>query len=67
VTQYSFWQKYPDAQIEALDTLLDGLFKDFRSLTEIVGHDDIAPTRKTDPGPAFDEFMTRLKQKHDRY
>jgi N-acetylmuramoyl-L-alanine amidase len=69
VTQYSFWQKYPDAQIEALDTLLDGLFKDFRSLTEIVGHDDICVPvgRKTDPGPAASEFMTRLKQKHDRY
>ena len=64
---YEHWQKYTDPQIQALDTLLGQLFADFPTLIEIVGHDDIAPNRKSDPGPAFDEIMLSLKAKHDRW
>lgn len=63
---YSFWQKYTAPQIAALDTLIGQLFADYPSLIEIVGHDQISPGRKSDPGPAFAEFMTELKRKHDR-
>lgn len=64
---YSFWQKYPEAQVQALDSLITQLFRDYPTLVEIVGHDDIAPARKTDPGPAFAEQMSLLQVRHNRY
>lgn len=66
-TAFEYWQKYTDAQLQALDTLIGQLFNDYPTLVEVVGHDDIAPLRKTDPGPAFAEHMAAIKQKYDRY
>jgi AmpD protein len=47
---------YTDAQYARLVELLRALFAAYPSLhaRRIVGHCDIAPGRKTDPGPAFD-------------
>jgi AmpD protein len=47
---------YTDAQYSALVQITYVLMSAYPLLTEerIVGHCDIAPTRKTDPGPAFD-------------
>jgi N-acetyl-anhydromuramoyl-L-alanine amidase len=47
---------YEDAQYASLTTLLSALLAAYPSLTreDIVGHSDIAPVRKTDPGQAFD-------------
>lgn len=49
-------QAYTDAQYATLAALSEGLLRAFPALTadRIVGHSDIAPGRKTDPGPAFD-------------
>ena len=45
---------FPDAQIEALLDLLAGLRSRWAIAdAEIVGHSDVAPERKTDPGPLF--------------
>lgn len=52
------WEPYPAAQIEAAVAVARALQAAF-GIDEIVGHDDIAPTRKWDPGPAFD--MTRFR------
>jgi N-acetylmuramoyl-L-alanine amidase len=46
------WHAYTEAQMEATMKVSATLMKHY-SLLEIVGHDDIAPERKTDPGPAF--------------
>jgi AmpD protein len=47
---------YSAVQYTALAGLVDALRHHYPSLrsAEVVGHSDIAPGRKTDPGPAFD-------------
>lgn len=47
---------YEDVQYERLAELVQVLRTSFASLRDapVVGHSDIAPERKTDPGPAFD-------------
>jgi AmpD protein len=47
---------YTDAQYRELTAITKALLERFPTLRldAIVGHSDIAPGRKTDPGPAFD-------------
>lgn len=47
---------YTDEQYDQLGELVEALLAAYPSLTSdhIVGHSDIAPGRKTDPGPSFD-------------
>jgi len=46
------WQTYTDLQLQATIAASQALF-DAYHLLDVVGHDDIAPLRKYDPGPAF--------------
>jgi AmpD protein len=46
-------QAYEDAQYETLVALVAALRARY-PIEDVVGHSDIAPGRKTDPGPAFD-------------
>jgi N-acetylmuramoyl-L-alanine amidase len=46
------WFIFPDAQLQALYKLCKALFAAYHLITA-VGHDDISPGRKPDPGPAF--------------
>ncbi|MHC4166556.1 MAG: N-acetylmuramoyl-L-alanine amidase [Planctomycetota bacterium] len=46
-------EAYTAAQYQALDTLL-GILCRKHDIKKIVGHDEIAPGRKKDPGPLFD-------------
>ena len=56
----TFWHKYTDAQIKAVFELCSVLAGRY-NITEIVGHYDISPGRKLDPGPAFP--MQELRDK----
>lgn len=55
---------YTESQYNKLVDVVSGLIATYPSLSKqtIVGHSDIAPGRKTDPGPAFDwdDFHRRL-------
>lgn len=48
------YERFPDEQIKSLVTLTRGLVKHFMIPKEnVLGHQDIAPTRKQDPGELF--------------
>lgn len=64
---------YSDAQYARLVNLTQSLMSAFPAITpeRIVGHEHVAPGRKTDPGPAFDwprflDQLCTLKPKTDR-
>lgn len=48
------WQPYPPAQVDALIRLSKDIVTRYAiAPTRVVGHSDIAPQRKIDPGPLF--------------
>ena len=55
------WEIYPLAQIEAATGAARAIVEAY-GIKEVVGHDDIAPHRKIDPGPAWpmDTFKKRV-------
>ena len=59
--RYEYWQKYTDAQITTVMEICTLLYQTY-AIKEILGHDQIAPKRKQDPGPAFplDELRNRV-------
>ncbi len=59
-TRPSGWQVYTEAQIEAVLQAGQALFQEYK-LFDVVGHDDIAPYRKKDPGPAFPMHSLRAR------
>ena len=56
-----YWHAYTQEQIEATRDLCE-LLIDTYNIKNILGHEEIAPQRKTDPGPAFplDRFRDGL-------
>ncbi len=50
--QPSYWHTFTEKQLDRL-TELSRLLARRYSLRYILGHDDVAPSRKRDPGPAF--------------
>jgi AmpD protein len=57
---------YESAQYETLVKVIRALRRAYPSLraADVVGHSDIAPGRKTDPGPSFD--WSQLRRLLDR-
>lgn len=57
---------YTSEQYQSLVTLAAELMKNYPQITldKIVGHSDIAPERKSDPGPAFDWSGFKLQLQH---
>ncbi|MBW3535090.1 MAG: N-acetylmuramoyl-L-alanine amidase [Gemmatimonadetes bacterium] len=46
------WHTYPEVQLEAALEVARAVVRHYQ-LEDIIGHEDIAPGRKVDPGPAF--------------
>jgi len=55
VARICFYPDFADSQIEILTDLLSGILARHTEVkpTDIIGHADIAPQRKIDPGPRF--------------
>jgi N-acetylmuramoyl-L-alanine amidase len=47
-----FWDRYPPRQLQVVSEICKLLVNAY-GIREILGHDDIAPERKQDPGPGF--------------
>ncbi len=47
------WEIFPEDQCKALQRLCSMLVTRYPSIRNIIGHDDYAPQRKIDPGPAM--------------
>ncbi len=60
-SQPAYWHSYTEAQIETCRQVCELLISKY-GITQILGHEEIAPARKQDPGPAFplDKFRDRL-------
>lgn len=59
-TLVAAWQEYTSKQIEAAIEVAALLVRTYH-LKDVVGHEDIAPIRKSDPGPAFPMGSFRSK------
>lgn len=54
------WHLYTEAQLSVAVEVATAIVRHY-SLREVLGHDDIAPIRKKDPGPAFPSASFRAK------
>ena len=63
----TYWHRYQQEQIEVILELCDLLIKTY-NIQYILGHEEIAPGRKIDPGPAFplDKIRNRLLNSQSR-
>lgn len=62
-----YWHTYTEAQILKCREVCQLLIEEY-NIQEILGHDEISPGRKQDPGPAFpmNSFRNELLQKETR-
>ena len=56
-----YWHLYTEVQIELVENVCE-LLMEYYPIKSILGHEEISPGRKTDPGPAFplDKIRMRL-------
>ena len=62
--QHTMWEAYPPTQIDAVISLTKKLLVEFPiiktdPMTRMTGHEDVDPTRKTDPGPVWNWDIIR--------
>jgi len=56
--KYSLWEEYPQTQLDAVLDITRQLVNEFpiikeSPMTRLIGHEDVDPSRKLDPGPAY--------------
>ena len=68
-SQLKFWHTYTQEQIDATYMLCVAILKEYPSIKYILGNEEIARKRKTDPGPAFpiDNLRDKLKLPFNSY
>jgi len=52
IENVGFGDNWPEAQVEANRAVIEALFNAY-PIRDVVGHQDVAPDRKSDPGPNF--------------
>lgn len=64
--EISYWHNFTDRQIESCFNVCKLLMENY-NIQEVLGHEDIAPFRKKDPGPAFpmESFRAKLFGRED--
>lgn len=60
---HSLWEAYRPKQLEAVSKVIKAICDNY-DIEDIVGHEDVSPGRKQDPGPALDEFIKAMKIEH---
>ena len=58
---HSLWESYRKEQLESTEKVIAAICE-YYNIEDIVGHEDVSPGRKQDPGPALDEFKNRVRQ-----
>lgn len=66
-SQEKYWHTFTEIQIDVAEKICQTIMNKYNSIKHILGHEEISPSRKTDPGPAFplDKIRNRLLQDRD--
>lgn len=60
---HGYWEIYPQCQLNAVELAINAILERYPTIKEIVGHEDISPGRKIDPGPALYNFVQQMNNK----
>lgn len=70
--EYKYWHDYTEKQIDVVFNLCVDLVYKYQTIKNILGHEEISPGRKVDPGPAFPldklrEWIINKRQEINKY
>lgn len=71
--KFPAWERFTDVQLEVAFKIVEALVKNYKSIEEILGHDDVNLRNRYDPGPVFPmndwrkKLFNRKEPKIDKY